>query len=285
MKRDIPLHQLSDRTSSGLQIEQFHPGDPPEDDASILGAHRDDHYIFFVLEEGHASLMIDFQEISLGTPILYYVLPAQVHQRIRSEVAQGWFIAVDTALISPAYRDVFENRLSLQQPFKLSDVELRQFNQLLCLLSEKYEESDADAFYIPVVHSLLQSLVTMFAKCYNEAGEGRRQFTRPVELAGQFKRLLTQQIRSVKSPGAYAAQLNVSESYLNEALKKITGFPVSYWIQQEIMMEAKRLLYYSQLNVKEIAHLLGYADHSYFSRFFKKSTGLPALAFRAQYRK
>jgi AraC family transcriptional activator of pobA len=250
-----------------------------------LGAHRDDHYIFFVLEEGIASLMIDFYEIHLGTPTLYYVLPTQVHQRIRSEIAQGWFVAVDTALIPPAYRDVFENKLSLQQPFKLSAMELKQFNQLLCLLSEKYNESDEDPFYIPVVHSLLQSLVIMFAKCYDESPQGHLQVTRPVELAGQFKRLLTLQIRSVKSPSAYAGQLNVSESYLNEALKKITGFPVSYWIQQEIMMEAKRLLYYSQLNVKEIAHLLGYTDHSYFSRFFRKITGTSALAFRMQYRK
>lgn len=50
-------------------------------------------------------------------------------------------------------------------------------------------------------------------------------------------------------------------------------------------MEAKRLLYYSQLTVKEIAHDLGYEDHSYFSRMFRKVTGVSAITFRDQYRK
>jgi YesN/AraC family two-component response regulator len=46
------------------------------------------------------------------------------------------------------------------------------------------------------------------------------------------------------------------------------------------MLEAKRLLFHSSKSVKEIAHDLGYEDHSYFSRLFNKSTGMTALAFR-----
>jgi len=79
--------------------------------------------------------------------------------------------------------------------------------------------------------------------------------------------------------------LNVSETYLNEALKKVTGLSVSYWIQQEVLLEAKRLLYYSEMNVKEIAHTLGYTDHTYFSRLFKKTEGTTPLLFRTHYRK
>jgi AraC-like DNA-binding protein len=109
--------------------------------------------------------------------------------------------------------------------------------------------------------------------------------SRPVQLAQDFKKLLVEHVRTLKSPSAYAAKLNVSETYLNEALKKATGLSVSYWIQQEVILEAKRLLYYSQLNVKEIAHALGYEDHAYFSRLFKKAEGVTPLAFKADYRK
>ena len=106
-----------------------------------------------------------------------------------------------------------------------------------------------------------------------------------MQLRSQFKNLLTNEIREVKSPEAYAAKLNISEAYLSETLKKTTGFPPSYWIQQEVVMEAKRLLYHSDLTVKEISHALGYTDHSYFSRLFTKITGISALTFRKQYRK
>ncbi len=60
---------------------------------------------------------------------------------------------------------------------------------------------------------------------------------------------------------------------------------VSYWIMQEVVLEAKRLLYYSEMNTKEIAHTLGYEDHTYFSRIFKRTANLTPLEFRRHYRK
>jgi AraC family transcriptional activator of pobA len=282
--KDIPVHLLKERATSGLEIARFLEGDMPKDDAP-LGAHRDDHYIFFVLEGGSASLMIDFHEIEFQPADLYYVLPGQVHHRIKNDGAFGWFIAIDTMLISPDYRTIFENQLLLQQPFSLNDTQARHCKSLLNLLYEKYREDDQGTFYLSVVHSLLQSFLGIAAACFSQTGNEHLVISRPAQLAQQFKKLLVEHVRELKSPSAYAVKLHVSESYLNEALKKATGFSVSYWIRQEIILEAKRLLYYSQLNVKEIAHMLGYEDHAYFSRFFKKAEGITPLAFRADYRK
>jgi len=282
--KDIPVHQLKERVNTGLEIWHFVAGEVP-DEEDTLGAHRDDHYIFFVVEKGTASLMIDFHELSFQGSSLYYILPGQVHHRIRSEVAHGWFIAIDAMLIAPDYRNVFETQLLLQQPFLLSEVQLKQCNDVLCLLQAKYLEDEPGPFYLPVVHSLLQSFVGMAASCYSGAGGLQFAMSRPVQLAHQFKKLLAENIRQIKSPSAYASMLNVSETYLNEALKKATGLSVSYWIQQEVMLEAKRLLFYSQMSIKEIAHNLGYMDHTYFSRIFKKSEGNTPLLFRVNYRK
>ena len=285
MMKNIPIHLLKDRTSLGLQLKYYKKGDPHGADEETLGAHRDDHYIFFLLENGSGSLMIDFNEVQLSGSMLYYVLPTQVHHRIRNEKADGWFIAVDTALIPPECRNVFESGLLLQQPHILNETQLAQCHNLLLLLLEKYEEDNIDPFYVMVLHALLQSFLAIAAGCYNANSGINLKVSRPTQLTSQFKDLLLTELRSNKSPADYAAMLNVSESYLTEALKKTTGFPVSYWIQQEVMMEAKRLLYYSELTVKEIAHALGYTDHSYFSRLFKKVTGTAAIAFRQQYRK
>jgi len=60
-----------------------------------------------------------------------------------------------------------------------------------------------------------------------------------------------------------------------------TGSTVSYWIQQELFTESKRLLYHSDAAVKEIAHELGYRDHSYFIRSFRKACGSSPSKFRA----
>jgi len=98
----------------------------------------------------------------------------------------------------------------------------------------------------------------------------------------QFRKLVNKKYKELKQVKEYASLLSITPLYLNEVVKKITGFPSSYWIHQEIMLEAKRLLYYTNLDVKEIAYELGYEDPAYFSRFFKNNAGLSAAAFRSK---
>ena len=68
-------------------------------------------------------------------------------------------------------------------------------------------------------------------------------------------------------------------------LQPPTGFPISYWIHQQVVLEAKRLLYYTNMDVKEIAFSLGYEDPTYFSRLFSKVTGISPGAFRQKFHK
>ena len=75
---------------------------------------------------------------------------------------------------------------------------------------------------------------------------------------------------TTKRPTEYADTLNISSDYLNECVKNTTGNSVSYQIQQRIILELKRLLYYSDKSVKEISFEPGYEDYPYFSRLFTK---------------
>ena len=276
------MHQLQDRTESGLEMDYFIPGGKA-DKSETLGAHRDDHYMFFLVESGSAQLMIDFELISFVPGMLYFVLPGQVHHRIDNVAAHGWFLAVDTGLLTPEQRLVFEQRLTLQRPVVLLPHEQERYHNLLQQLYLHYSSDAARPFYRQVLYSLLQAFTGVAAAQYREAENTGGQLSRKAELAQAFKTLLTIHVRSIKSPSDYAEKLNVSTAYLNEALKKITGMPVSYWIMQEVTLEARRLLYYSQLNVKEIAYELGYEDHTYFSRVFRQHTGMTPLAFRRLY--
>ncbi|WP_345955652.1 AraC family transcriptional regulator [Mucilaginibacter sp. PAMB04168] len=280
----IPVHKL--QSSTGLGFEIWHSGDKGfKKDGMRLGAHRDDHYIFFLMEEGEASLMVDFTEICIAATSVYYVLPGQVHHGIKSVSAAGWFLAVDTSLISVDFRTVLENGLLMQQPRLLDADYYQRFVTIVEFLHQQFSSNNNKAFSTHLTQGLLNSFLAMTACLYSDQINGVQTTTRPMLIAHNFKKLLTENFMSIKSPAAYARLLHISESYLNEALKKITGLPVSYWILHEVMIEAKRLLYYSQLNIKEIAHQLGYDDHTYFSRLFKKANQITPLAFRELYRK
>jgi AraC-like DNA-binding protein len=156
---------------------------------------------------------------------------------------------------------------------------------LVKLLHQHFIHNADSAFYMDILRSLLNSFIGKTACGYVSMNENAQKHTRPIQIAHSFKQLLATNYKTEKRPLMYASMLNISESYLNEALKKVTGFSVSYWITHEIMLEARRLLYYSELNAKQIAHQLGYDDHTYFSRLFKNTTGNTPLGFRSTYRK
>jgi AraC-like DNA-binding protein len=279
--KSIPVDQLHNKTSTGLQIKVFKAGDDRHHDGERNIIHRDDHYIFFLLTNGSGTLKVDAQDIFLPAGHLYYVLPSQIHSKIAAAGAEGWFLAVDTSLIAPDFKEIFEHRLNLQLPCKLTDYELTQYQTLLGLLQIEFIKREGEKFYLSIIHSLVHTFLGMAASAYDSSETIEHKHTRSAELARQFKNLLSIHIHTIKSPSAYAALLNVSTGYLNEAIKKVTGSPVSYWIQQEIVSDAKRLLYYSDMDIKEIAHQLGYSDYSYFIRSFRKAMGMSPLKFRS----
>jgi len=153
------------------------------------------------------------------------------------------------------------------------------------LLNDAYVGQTEGPFYLQMVYSLLNYFLGIAASCYCTNTTGPKAISRPNLIAHDFKKLLADNFKTEKSPSAYAAMLNISAPYLNEALKKVTGLPVTYWITHEVVLEAKRLLFYTDLTVKEIAHQLGYDDHTYFSRLFKSAENTTPLAFRNSYRK
>jgi AraC-like DNA-binding protein len=78
--------------------------------------------------------------------------------------------------------------------------------------------------------------------------------------------------------------MSFSTSYLNDTIKSVTGFTASYFIQQEMLREAQRLLCYTDLSIKEISIDLGYDDTKYFNRIFTKLAGIPPGRFRYNFK-
>lgn len=278
---DIPIHRLHEQTNLGLLVRYM---DLPGEQEKVLDAHRDDHYIFMIQEKGNTRMMIDFKEMSAVAGDAFYILPGQVHHGFATTEAAGWFIAVDAALLGEEYRRVFEIDLLQQQALSLHPEQLQHLQTCLHLLHNHCRQPGSQ-FYQSVIHSLFNAFAGMFAAAFLEKEPGYNQpELRPLAITRQFKTLLQQQYIREKSPSAYASQLHISLSYLNECVKQITGFSITWWIQHQIILEAKRLLYYTDTTVKEIGFALGYEDHAYFSRLFTKATGVSANQFRQQYR-
>ncbi|MGG1516039.1 AraC family transcriptional regulator [Paenibacillus oryzisoli] len=78
-----------------------------------------------------------------------------------------------------------------------------------------------------------------------------------------------------------AKRHHMAVSTLRRLVSQHTGYPLHDYIHRLKMEETKRLLS-TELPIKEIADVLGYPDESYFSRLFKKYTGLAPKHYRAR---
>jgi AraC-like DNA-binding protein len=78
----------------------------------------------------------------------------------------------------------------------------------------------------------------------------------------------------------YAEMLNKSPKTLSNLFKKYNEKSPLQIIQNRIILEARRLLRYSDKSIKEIAYVIGYEDIQSFSRFFKKMEGVSPSEFK-----
>ena len=70
-----------------------------------------------------------------------------------------------------------------------------------------------------------------------------------------------------------AGRLSLTANYLNDRIKSHTGKTAKAHITDRVLLEAKNLLMYSDMDVAEISHSLEFAEPSYFGRFLKNIQG------------
>lgn len=284
MNKVLPIFSLNSPTQKGWEISNYK--EIENADLIFKAIHRDDHYIFVFQQAGNSQIMLDFETVDINGSAVLCILPGQAHQGILADHVDAWFFALNPEMVKDSYRHFFEEQIPVTKLVKLSLKGVHTLTRMIELLSYMYNKAE-DSFSLDEINrSLTDACIGVIVNEFKKSIMPENlSLSRPVIITRQFKSLLLQSFRVMKSPSNYAESLNISPSYLNEAVKKTTGFSASYWISQEIVLEAKRILFHTDSSVKEVAEQLGYEDYSYFTRVFTKISGVSPIAFRQNYRK
>src|SRR5690606_35236722 len=95
-----------------------------------------------------------------------------------------------------------------------------------------------------------------------------------------FKQLVTIHALNEVKVTDYAKRLFVTAGHLNDVIKEVTGKNAKNIINEQRILEAKRLLFWTNTPIREVAYQTGFDDPAYFTRFFKKYTGLLPTDFQ-----
>lgn len=145
------------------------------------------------------------------------------------------------------------------------------------------ELSDKDDSSEEMIRIYLKQLIIRATRTWKKQNlhNSRRQIpAEEQDFFRDFSRLVEIHFRDKHGVSEYAEILGLAPKTLSSRFNKLKLENPNEIIKNRIVLEAKRLLLYTGLSIKEIAHQLGYEDPAYFSRIFTQKTSATPAAFK-----
>lgn len=135
------------------------------------------------------------------------------------------------------------------------------------------------------LHSLVCSLIFFLRSIWAEMRK-EQELNAPAHSAraqatvDKFIRLVTEHHMSEHYLAFYAKKLGITPKYLSKLVRDVTGHSAPEWIDSFLVLEAKNMLKYSNMAIKEIVYKMQFPDQSSFYKFFKLHTGMIPSEYR-----
>lgn len=278
----IPFHTLTVSQRHGQPFRMIPLREYLKSNTDFV--HRHNFYELIWVQRGTGVHQIDFTTHTLRDKTLFFLTPGQVHYLHNQEavIEQASILIFNEEFI---YRDDTDrellNGLTLllvadQQTVQPPDA--APVEHLIALMDAEYRLPDRN---YELIRSALRILLILTVRYRTPAALPAGDLN--TRRLNAFRTLLETQFATNHQAPPYAGQLALSLKRLDQICRKVTGKSAQRLIHERIVVEAKRLIVYHQASVKEVAFQVGFDDPSYFSRFFRKMTGVSPQAFRGQF--
>lgn len=230
---------------------------------------------FFLIEAGAAEVMTEGEPSRPALPAMVSVPAGGVHGFDFAPGTAGYVLSVPHS----ALPDAFAPGAPLA-PFLARPLVYRSGAAERAAIEALFAAQAGDG---PARSALLKALALQVAALAGaQAAETHGGVAEEDARLAAFDRLLRQHLRARWSVSDYASALGLSPAHLTRICRAVRGAPASRLIEAAVIREACRDLAYTRRSVSEIAYGLGFEDVSYFSRLFRRGTGLAPSAYRAR---
>jgi AraC family transcriptional regulator, transcriptional activator of pobA len=253
------------------------------EEPNVDDIHKHSFYEILWTEKGISKQTIDYKEYEVLPNSLFFISPNQVHQFEEWKTLKGGTILFteDFFLLNHNNRDrLFE--LSFLDNFytnpciQLSKKNFADIKQTIDLIAREQQRNDNS---ITITQSYLYILLAQVQRCIDKE-MGKPLSKKYLVIFKQFKTILDKHFTENRTATFYAQQLNITTHHLNLVTKNVTGKTSGEVIRARSILEAKRLLTFTDSTVSEIAFALSYTDSSYFAKTFKAETNQSPFAFK-----
>lgn len=234
-----------------------------------------DYHFLFYIREGSFTNRIDNHLYECKADSLVFISTGTVSslQKISTNI-QGYFILIEEETMSLLFnqQDLL-NVFMIDPILKLEKTDSDWMHRIGQLLTTELDTAFPN---IQTSSSLTQALLNKTL----HLSKNQRSISRTQQIAIQFKQLVYQNFIIEKRISFYADSLAVSSNYLNRCVKTVFNKSCKEVITEAAILNSQILLTDNTLSVSEISFYLNYEDASYFTRLFKKFTGLTPSEYR-----
>lgn len=248
----------------------------------VIRAHRHSNQVqIFLLSDGNGTARLDSVRYEVVAPTVIVIPERCVHEFVWSSDCGGFVLSIaspltgklrrKSGLISDAFAKPGVHELEgdstlLVSTFTRIHAEYAGDNSLRDLALE--------TLLIEMTISLAR-IADVAAESVNRSGRGGRHFRR-------FLELLEEHHKSKWPVARYANSLGITPPHLNAICKKYDGRSAKQVIHDRLLLAARRGLAYTDVSIAGVARSLGFADPSYFTRYFTRFEGVTPSTFRRQ---
>lgn len=276
-----------------VQIQQssdvyINTANPDNQKKELIPADLSDQNAFMMIlvQKGHAEISLDYKTYHITPNKLAFIIPNHIFRILNMS---NDYIATFLKIDSSFFEEIMQERkgsfnyisFSKNPVITLDSVEKEDLQKAFLLLQEKIKLR-THFFQKEIVQNITVTLILDFLNVLTAKKTDLiyTMFSRQEDIVDKFFKLLAEHAKEQHMLTFYADKLFVSPKYLSVVLKKLTGKTGSKWINEALVLEAKKLIKSPQSNIQEVAYALNFTDQSAFGKFFKKSMGVSPLLYR-----
>ena len=242
---------------------------------------------------GHVRMSINLNEFEFKSGSLFLNVPGNLvklsdYVDSSKEDQRYLVVAMTREFVSDLRMDInkiFNEGLSMlgNPSIELTEQQSLLVDKYISLMREVVKNSTINVR--ESVNSILSSLFYFISGIgsarIREIGEDlRKSSNRSKMIFEQFIKLVSEYHLKHRNVGFYADKLCLTPKYLSKLIKTATGRSAPDWIDAYVILEAKNLLKYSNVPIKEVVYKLNFPNQSVFYKFFKARTGMTPSEYR-----
>ncbi len=242
--------------------------------------HRQDFYGLFYFKNTKGSHFVDFKEYKIEEGHIFLISNEQIHFFKNIEKTEGNILLFTSSFLNNDYLidQVFETAiynpfLSLNKEQRdYFDTLIRQINTIY--IANKKMKSEILKRYLEIF------LFEIYQSNKDNLTIKNSSYLRFIT----FKRDLKVNFKTQKKVNFYAEKQNISPKTLNLAIRQTVDKSAKQFINEYLILSAKRLLINSNQTSSEIAYELGFDEPTNFIKFFKKVENITPTIFRKEHK-